>query len=531
MQQLSTQMPSAQLRSPTMASNTSSSDRGSPGPSIHYKRLGYGQQPSYNDNDPSALPEIEHLRRELEDARIRIDRDTGVINSLHEKVTQLDELVKKQQVTISNQSKTISDRRPLRKQQSQIHAQVQSHMAMGFYPMTPSHHHHVHQCQYPGSGTSGVPPCSGAVCVVHNTLSPFESQTSQAQSQAQTPQSAYSPEYASQGGTVFDQPPPKFEIPLGAHGSSTQVSSSGLVPNFGRPSDVFSPFTSTTVSNSVDHAIPASSNGAADCHKKMADFSNRFQALMRMSEIFGQTHASLPNIFMDSHMDDHVKEYLMAISRGTKASDLLGNAATRGFFVAKAINWYLVEKVLCMTAISGFDASVDVEISQIQKQMASSTPIMRHIMLTAIATHIAAICKRPGFAEYNQQNIQVHLHRLWAYIGPLGHDAPANQNSSMWNDLHAIISEAQSLATDMYSMPLEYRFEFPEQSEPFDPQTMINRDPWVLADPSALQNTDTRVRLGITPIARVRDNSQSPGDVQMVYMGHVLLKGPKKQML
>ncbi|KAL4909888.1 hypothetical protein BDW74DRAFT_143954 [Aspergillus multicolor] len=516
-------MPPAHLRSPTMASNASSSDPGSPGPNIHYEKVGYTQQPSYTYSDYSALPEVERLRHELEDARIRIDRDTNVINSLHEKVTQLDELVKKQQVTISNQSKTISDRRPLRKQQSHIHAQVQSPMAMGYYPMTPSHHHHVHHCQYPGSGASAA-PCGGTVCVVQNTLSPFEGQTAQAQSQAQTPQSACSLEYASQSGTVFDQPPPKFEIPLGPYASSAQVSSSGLVAGLGRPSDVFSPFASTAAPNGLDYATPASSNGATDGHKKMADFSNRFQALMRMSEVFGQTHASLPNIFMDSHMDDHIKEYLMAISRGTKASDLLGNAATRGFFVAKAMNWYLVEKVLCITAISGFDASALTNFYQ-------DTTMMRHIMLTAVATHIAGISKRPGFAEYNHQNIHAHLHKLWAYIGPLGHDAAANQNGSMWNDLHNIISEAQSLAIDMYSSPLEYRFEFPEQSEPFDPQTMINRDPWVLADPSALQNTDTRVRLGITPIARIRDNSQGPGDVQMVYMGHVLLKGPKKQML
>ncbi|KAL4766536.1 uncharacterized protein BDW70DRAFT_126178 [Aspergillus foveolatus] len=175
----------------------------------------------------------------------------------------------------------------------------------------------------------------------------------------------------------------------------------------------------------------------------MADFSNRFQTLMRMSEIFGHAHASLPNVFMDSHMDDHVKDYLMAISRGTKASDLLGNAATRGFFVAKAINWYLVEKILNASVTSGFDAAAD---------LVAETPLVRHLMLTAVATQITKLTKKSGFTEYNQQKIYNHLHTLWAYIGPLGHDA-ANQNGPMWNDLHAIVSEAQSLAIDMYSMP------------------------------------------------------------------------------
>ncbi|KAL4989227.1 hypothetical protein BDW68DRAFT_186611 [Aspergillus falconensis] len=500
-----------------MATDTSSSDPGSPGPSIQNEEIGYEQQPSYSLSDPSAHLIIQRLRRELDDAHLRIDRDTDVINGLHEKVTSLEELVKKQQITINTQSKTISDPRSLRKQQSQIQVHVQSAMGMGLFPITPSHHHHHvhHQYQYLGSGASGV-SCGGGLCVLQTTPSPFDCAT-QNQTQVQTPQSAHSPEYTPQNGSVFDQPPPKFEIPPNAYAPLTQVSPPGLVPSMGRPSDVFSPFTPTTVSNDVDHTSPATSYGAVDCHKKMADFSNRFQALMRMSEIFGQAHASLPNVFMDSHMDDHVKHYLMAISRGTKASDLLGNSATRGFFVAKAINWYLVEKILDITVISGFDTAADWEISQIQEQMTSTT-------------HITKLTKKPRFTEFNQQKINSHLHKLWAYIGPLGHDA-ANQNGPMWKDLHAIVSEAQSLAIDMYSMPLEYRFEFPEQSEPFDPHTMINRDPWVLADPSVLQNTDTRVRLGISPIARIRDNSQGPGEVQMVYMGHVLLKGPKKQIL
>ncbi|KAL4976969.1 hypothetical protein BDW66DRAFT_166116 [Aspergillus desertorum] len=510
-------MPPTQLPSSTMAADTFGSDPGSPGPSVQSEEIGYEQQPNYSLSDPSAHSIIQRLRCELNDALVRIGRDTDVINGLHEKVTSLEELVKKQQITINTQSKTISDPRSLRKQQSQFQVHVQSPMAMGLFPMTPSHppHHVHHQYQYPGSGASGV-SCGGGMCVLQTTPSPFNCQT-QCQAQVRTPESAHSPEYTPQNGTVFDQPPPKFEIPPGIYGPFTHVSPAGLVQSLGKPSDVFSPFTSSTVSDCADHTSPTTLNDAADCHKRMADFSTRFQTLMRMSEIFGQAHANLPNVFMDSHLDDHVKDYLMAISRGTKASDLLGNAATRAFLVAKAINWYLVEKILNIAVISGFDTAADWEISQIQEQMTSTT-------------HITKLTKKPGFAEYSQQMIYSHLHKLWAYIGPLGHDA-ANQNGPMWNDLHTIVSEAQSLAIDMYSMPLEYKFEFPEQSEPFDPHTMINRDPWVHTDPSVLQGTDTRVRLGITPIARIRDNSQGPGEVQMVYMGHVLLKGPKRQLL
>ncbi|KAL4912805.1 hypothetical protein BDW62DRAFT_216029 [Aspergillus aurantiobrunneus] len=513
-----------------MTSGTASPDTGSPGPSIRYEGFIYENRHPGKFEGPPTNAETDRLRRELDDARQRIDRDTGVINSLHEKVTELEELVKKQKITISTQSRAISDRRVLRKnqQQSQSQSQSQSPMGMGMFPMTPTNHqHHTHQCQYPGSGASGIACCGtsigtgGGVCMIQNTSPPLETQT-----QAQTPQSVKSPESASKCSTIFDQPPPKFEIPFGAlYPAYTPVIHPGLSPGLGREKDVFGAMGSTCTST----PSPLFS-GTSDYRKQMADFSTRFLALMRRSEIFGQAHASLPNIFVDSHLDEDVKDYLMAISSRAQASVLVGNAATRGFFVAKAINWYLVEKILKITVIKGFDASVDLEISEIQKQMTSDTPILvRHLMLTAMATHVTTFSKSPNFGEFTHQKIHYHLSKLWKYIGPLGHDS-TNQNGSMWIDLNTIIAEALFLAIDMYSVPLEYRFEFPEPSEPFDTSTMINRDPYALGDPLVLQNSDARVRLGITPIVRVRNNSQSPGSVNLMYLGHVLLKAPRKKM-
>ncbi|KAL4809261.1 hypothetical protein BDV18DRAFT_157019 [Aspergillus unguis] len=515
-----------------MATDTLSNP-GSPGPSI--REGGYDFEPkpliSYGCGvrSPSENAEIERLRRELDDSLQRIDRDTGVINSLYEKVTELEELVKKQKVTISTQSRTISDRRHLRKHQQQSQqgqSPIGNRVGVGMYPMTPSHHHHVHHGQYAGSGASGVSCSGGGMCLMQNTASPFE------QAQVQTPLSVKSVDHVSQCSTVFDQPPPKFgiscDVSYSPYASSTHAASTGLTPSLSNGKDVFSSMSS--MDSGVGFVPSPGLCGSADYHKEMATFSNKFLSLMRMSEIFGQSHAGLPNIFMDSHMSDHVKDYLMAIAVREKASDLLGSAATRGFFVAKAINWYLVEQILDTNVIKGFDATVDCEVSQIQQQLTSAkgTPFIRHVMLTTLTTHIRALSKRPNFSEFVQQRIQSHLNTLWTYIGPLGHDTPVH-NSPMWLDLSTIVAEAHSLALDMYSVPLEYRFEFPEQSEPFDPLTMINRDPYVNGDPSALKNDNTRVRLGVTPIVRIRNNSQGPGEVHLMYLGHVLLKGTKQQ--
>ncbi|KAL4951502.1 hypothetical protein BDW69DRAFT_169851 [Aspergillus filifer] len=519
------------MPSSNMASDATS-NAGAPGNSVRLENFRYQEGHHYEIEGTSESSEIEELRRELEDAHQRIERDTGVIDNLHEKVTELEELVRKQRITINTQSRTISDRRVVRKSQQQ----QQSSMPMGMYPMTPSHHYPVNQCQYPGSGASGVSCSSASTCVgngtstLHSsTFSPFEAQAL-AQAQIQTPQSVRLTEAsASHCSTIFDQPPPKFEMPSTAFPAHTSLTMPSIVKRQ-ESKDVFSPMAPSSTNGVITPTLSAPIS--PDYHKEMADFSTRFQALMRMSEVFGQTHASIPNIYNDSHMDDTVKEYLMAISCRSRTSHLLEDAATRGFLVAKAINWYLVEMVLKIDVITGFDASVDGEIEQVQRQMAFSSeiPLIRHLMLTAIATHVTTVSMAPTFPSFISQKTTHHLTKLWPYIAPLGHDA--HQNSPMWADLHAIVAEAHALAVNMLSMPLEYRFEFPEQAEPFDPSTMINRDPYVHGDPQALKNSpETRVRLGVTPTVRIRDSSKSGANVNLMYLGHVLLKQPPRKQV
>ncbi|KAL4788614.1 hypothetical protein BJX76DRAFT_353059 [Aspergillus varians] len=521
-----------------MASGTINLDTGSPGPSVQYDEFSYEHRHGPKFQGLSAYAEIDHLRRELTDACQHIECDTGLIKNLRDKVDELEKLVEKQKETIKIQSRTISDRRGLRKHQQQSQSPMGMGMGtgtgMGTFPMTPSNHHqhHVQQYQYQGSGASGVSRSGTGTGSVDMMMDTSSSLNARVQSQSQTPQTLNPLDPTSQYGTVFDQPPPKFEIPLSTpYPAYAPAVPPGLASDLGRGIDSFTPM-GPTVSSGIDLAHSAPLLGAAGYHKEMANFSTRFMSLMHRSEIFGHEHASLPNIVMDSQLNGNVKEYLMAITSRTEASSLAGSADTRRFVVAKAINRYLIEQILSLTVINGFDASVDQEISAIQKQMTPKTPILlRHLMLTAIATHISTLSQRPNFPEFTQQKVNHHSAKLWQYIAPLGHHSPTKPGK-MWTDFNAIIAEAQSLAVDMYAAPLEYRFEFPEQGEPFDPPTMIlhENDPHVRWDPQVLQSSDARVLLGITPIVRIRNNSRSPGDVHL-YMGQVLLNVSKRQGL
>lgn len=282
---------------------------------------------------------------ELEDSRARIAQDTLLIGRLQEKVVELQALVQKQKVTISNQSKTISDPRIIRKQ-SQKQQQQQQVSGCGngaVVPMTPQRHE-----QGQGQGQ-----CQG--------LSPFESPYSS--------RSGFSGASGASGvGVEYFTPPPTFD-----------VNRNGFVPQFlgqcqGQPLPVVNPLPLPSIwdplawSNGSPYAV-----AYLDPTTCTAEFSSRLRELWTKTELFGQIHANVSSIYKDSHLDKRVKEYIMSVSDRQGASSLLGSPATRFFLVAKAINAFLVREVLKVTIIKGFDAQADMEIGGIKKQLFPGT--------------------------------------------------------------------------------------------------------------------------------------------------------------
>lgn len=111
--------------------------------------------------------------------------------------------------------------------------------------------------------------------------------------------------------------------------------------------------------------------------------------------------------------------------------------------------------------------------------------------------------------------------RLWPLIGPL---TDIETLSQAWTDLSSIVTDAQNLALDMFSVPFEYKVDFPIMGDLVNPSTTINTDPFVPGEPQCLANSDWRVRLGVTPVVRARDNSSDAAVVSIVSLGHVLLR-------
>ncbi|OGM46727.1 protein phosphatase 2C [Aspergillus bombycis] len=411
---------------------------------------------------------LEEVEAALNRCREYSAQDIETISRQRVKIIELQDLVQKQKITISNQSKAIADPKRICIRQSTI--------PMPIFPLTPTQ-----QRPTVRSPRSSTPPSA-------------------------------SPSFPS----VLALPPPAFDMSASTPRDKLKRLDENSKTSISRRRSSFpmsicslgSPFDTETVIRVI---------------------STRLQSLFSKTQTFGHMYTNFPSIQFDSHLNPQVKGYVMGISDKIHASTLLGNPCTRLCVVAKGINFYLVHNILQPTVVKGFDAYMDREIKQIQEYLTIDTPaVVRHSLLITIAHHIQAIVKKPRFSEFNKHNIHSHMEKLWLLIGPLTHD-PLNQYQVVWMDLQDILTEAQTLAIDLYSLPFEYSFTFPAVNDIFEPGTMVNCDQFMGGDPQRLKQDNILVRLGVTPTISINDNSTSPADIRLVGLAKVLLRPPPRR--
>ncbi|KAE8142606.1 hypothetical protein BDV38DRAFT_278127 [Aspergillus pseudotamarii] len=411
---------------------------------------------------------LEEVEAALNCCREYSAQDIETISRQRVKIFELEDLVQKQKTTISNQSKAIANPKRIRTCQPTI--------PMPIIPPTPTQQRPIVRS-----------PCSNTPL----SASPYTS-------------------------SVLTLPPPTFDLaastPQGKLLSLEENSKTSLSrKRCGFPKSI------------------CSLGSSFDAETLIRLISTRLQSLFSKTQTFGHMYTNFPSIQFDSQLNPWVKEYVMNISDKIHASTLLGNPCTRLCVVAKAINFYLVHHILQPIVVRGFDAQMDMEIKQIQKHLAIDTPVVvRHSLLIAMAHHIQAVVNKPKFSEFNKNNMHSYMDKLWMLIGPLTHD-PLNQHQVVWVDLHDILTEAQALAIDLYSLPFEYRFKFPAVNDIFEPGSMVNCDQFNDGGPQTLKKDNTLVRLGVTPTIRISDNSTSPADIRLVGLAKVLLRPPPRR--
>lgn len=133
---------------------------------------------------------------------------------------------------------------------------------------------------------------------------------------------------------------------------------------------------------------------------------------------------------------------------------------------------------------------------------------------------------KPGFDEFFHRRIQDNATKAWRLVEPLMHESSENA----WNDLVALMTDAHTLALKMFSAPREFKFDYANTNDLFNPNFMVNRDSYISGDPQMLMRNHYRVKLGITPTITLRTYTPTSGtgDPSTIHYGGVLLRPPVK---
>lgn len=99
------------------------------------------------------------------------------------------------------------------------------------------------------------------------------------------------------------------------------------------------------------------------------------------------------------------------------------------------------------------------------------------------------------------------------------------KTSKDWEDMMSLMLEAHNLALMMLEGPYEWSFTFHDAGAPFQPNTMINKDPFLNGFvESDLETKGAVVRLGISPLVGFRTYKNATLETSNVNKAFVLTK-------
>ena len=153
----------------------------------------------------------------------------------------------------------------------------------------------------------------------------------------------------------------------------------------------------------------------------------------------------------------------------------------------------------------------------------SDTPAaVRHLLLSHMASEIRDLRDNPAFASFFSTLCRTRANDLWSIVKPMMHQ----KTSQDWDDLLYLVVEAHNVAGAMFTGPYEWKIDFPNVNDLFQPSRMINQDPFIRGiNPQELEVRGVVVRLGVSPFVSFRSSSNKMEmETTNVHMANVLIK-------
>lgn len=273
-----------------------------------------------------------------------------------------------------------------------------------------------------------------------------------------------------------------------------------------------------------------------------ADLAKGFEHVYKMVESFAKAHVNFVSSEKDGNMPQIVKQAILNAAAPVNAFPFMSKPDSRYHMVAKVMTIWINKEIMKGMSFATFNDKVDGVIESTRNKIfqgkhrspvscplsdANSPPIGTPVVIKAmymqdIANHVDGLMSAQGFTEWFQQHCRDNGNELWKLIKPMMHQKTTND----WNDMYALMHDANKLAVEMILSTNEFTFENVDIHTRFDPGSMINKESTMMGmSGEDLARRGAVVKLGVTPKVRARGyTSKGNTNEGLVYPATVLTK-------
>ena len=226
-----------------------------------------------------------------------------------------------------------------------------------------------------------------------------------------------------------------------------------------------------------------------------------FSEFFDLTLTFCRNFANVPVQKRDQALSGPLLSELQRVSHPAVVQGLLSSRETRYFLVTALVNRTICEDIFRSSLVKGYSAESDQKLGEIRRNIRPNAGVsMKRGLVKAAADTLNEMRQTTDFQRWIDLQIRMKASVLWDSMESLL--APGVKREDAFDDLSEVYREAYRIGLLMYSAPITWSLDFPQNARGsvFDPTVMINKDAKFPGDPVSLRERRLRIRLAMTPV-------------------------------
>lgn len=280
----------------------------------------------------------------------------------------------------------------------------------------------------------------------------------------------------------------------------------------------------------VHQQVPTAPSGQSK-FELASRYEQDFKEIFTMAEKWCMAYASIPNLENERKIQSSMSvlwDFMMNCTypnsrpdSNVHVSTLLQDSKARFSFCERMMITYFTTAILVLEEFEAFSPDTAATLRACKEALNErglASEVRRNVVLQ-YSKLVEDISKHPSFAAYQSMRVAFHSTKLRAILGPLLNTHAVRNTAGV--DLGRIVKRVWDLSVAIYTSYMTFQIYFPETNSKFNAATMFAKDQ-PGEDQTQLQFNQLRLKLVITPVITLRDDSTTSIRTQNLHKAVVL---------